>query len=181
MVEPASPSAKAASAAPEPERIPLPIVLSWGAPVVGASAGLFFVQFFFLNFATDVLLMAPAIVGVIFALGRLWDAVSDPMVGNLSDRTTLEIGRRKFWLFLSAPLLCVFGIMIWAPPAGLEGPWLIAWITVATLGFYTAYTVFEVPHMALGAELSFDGQQRNVIFGNALTLYKFERHRLIHR
>jgi GPH family glycoside/pentoside/hexuronide:cation symporter len=42
---------------------------------------------------------------------------------------------------------------------------LIAWITVAVLGFYTAYTVFEVPHMSLGAELSLDARERNRIFG----------------
>jgi GPH family glycoside/pentoside/hexuronide:cation symporter len=55
--------------------------------------------------------------------------------------------------------------MLWVPPSGLEGGWLIAWISVATLAFYTAYTVFEVPHMALGAELTFDRQKRNLVFG----------------
>lgn len=119
----------------------------------------------YLKYAVDELGASAAAVGTIFLVAKMWDAVSDPLVGTLSDRTTFRLGRRKTWLFLSAPLLCVFGIMVWSPPAGLEGPWLIAWIAVATLGFYTAYTVFEVPHMALGAELSFDGQQRNIIFG----------------
>lgn len=119
----------------------------------------------YLKYAVDELGASAAAVGTIFLVAKLWDAVSDPMVGNLSDRTTHRLGRRKSWLFLSAPLLCVFGIMVWVPPPGLEGPWLIAWITISTLGFYTAYTVFEVPHMALGAELSFDGHQRNLVFG----------------
>lgn len=146
-------------------RLPATTLLGYGVAAAPPQYMYVLVLIMYLKYAVDELGASAAAVGTIFLVAKLWDAVSDPMVGNLSDRTTLEIGRRKFWLFLSAPLLCVFGIMIWAPPAGLEGPWLIAWITVATLGFYTAYTVFEVPHMALGAELSFDGQQRNVIFG----------------
>ena len=76
-------------------RVPLGTVLSYGPPIVGISALLFFVQFFFLKFATDVFLMAPATVGLLFALGRVWDAVSDPIVGTWSDRTRTRLGRRR--------------------------------------------------------------------------------------
>ena len=55
--------------------------------------------------------------------------------------------------------------MLWAPPAALEGRVLEAWIFVAVLGFYTAYTAFEVPHVALGAELTLDRVDRNRVFG----------------
>lgn len=119
----------------------------------------------YLKYAVDDLGASAAAIGTVFLVAKLWDAVSDPLVGNLSDRTTHPLGRRRLWLFLSAPLLCVFGIMVWVPPGGLEGGWLIAWITVAVLGFYTAYTAFEVPHMALGAELTIHRQQRNLVFG----------------
>ena len=119
----------------------------------------------YLKYAVDDLGASAAAIGTVFLVAKLWDAVSDPIVGNLSDRTMHRLGRRKLWLFASAPLLCAFGIMAWVPPSGLEGAWLVAWVTVAVLGFYTAYTVFEVPHMALGAELTFDRQQRNLVFG----------------
>ena len=51
-------------------------VLAFGGPVFALSGTLFFVQFFFLKFATDVLLIAPAVVGTLFALGRAWDAIT---------------------------------------------------------------------------------------------------------
>ena len=81
------------SVEPASDRVPLGTLLSWGPPIYGASSALFFVQFFFLKFATDVLLIAPVVVGVIFAAGRLWDAVSDPLVGTLSDRTRSSLLR----------------------------------------------------------------------------------------
>ena len=98
-------------------------------------------------------------------MARVWDAISDPLVGNLSDRTTLTLGRRKSWLLGSALPLLLFGVMAWVPPPGLEGPLLTAWISVAIIGFYTAYTAFEVPHVALGAEISLDPLERNKIYG----------------
>ena len=51
-----------------------------------------------MKFSTDVLLIAPAVMGAIFSLSRIWDAISDPLVGYLSDRTTLKLGRRRTWI-----------------------------------------------------------------------------------
>jgi GPH family glycoside/pentoside/hexuronide:cation symporter len=119
----------------------------------------------YLKYAVDDLGASASAVGLIFLLAKLWDAISDPLVGNWSDRTRHRLGRRRLWLFASGPLLCIFGIMAWAPPAGLEGLALSLWIAVAVFGFYTAYTSFEVPHMALGAEITLDGQERNKVFG----------------
>ncbi|HPG27141.1 MAG TPA: MFS transporter, partial [Myxococcota bacterium] len=65
----------------------------------------------------------------------------------------------------SAPLLALFSLMAWVPPGSIEGAALIAWIAVAIFGFYTAYTMFEVPHMALGAELTLEASARNRVFG----------------
>ena len=68
-------------------------------------------------------------------------------------------------MYASAPLLGVFGYMLWAPPSGMEGLGLSCWIALSVIGFYTAYTCFEVPHMALGAEVTLDRQERNRVFG----------------
>lgn len=150
---------------PVRDRVPLETLLSWAPPIAGISSALFFVQFFFLKFATDVLLIAPAVVGVIFAAGRLWDAFSDPLVGTLSDRTQTSIGRRRPWMFAAVPLLLLFVWMIWVPPASLSGGQLTAWVTVALFGFYTAFTFYQVPHLSLGAELTTDHHDRTRIFG----------------
>jgi GPH family glycoside/pentoside/hexuronide:cation symporter len=132
--------------------------------VLGLSVPLFFVQVYFLNYATDVLLLAPAAVGGLFALGRLWDAVTDPAVGFLSDRTNTRLGRRRPWMMAGLPLLMCFFAMLWMPPESLQGGLLLGWVGVALFGFYTAYTIYSIPHASLGAELSKDHHDRTRIF-----------------
>ncbi len=151
--------------APDVSRVPLVVVLAYGPPVFALSGSLFFVQFYFLKFATDVLLLAPAVVGVIFALGRAWDAVSDPIVGAWSDRTRSRWGRRRPWMLVAIPLLVLSFSMLWMPPESLRGGVLIVWIAVALFGYYTAFTAYIIPHQSLGAELSTDHHDRSRVFG----------------
>lgn len=119
----------------------------------------------YMKYAVDELGVEPAVVGTIFLVAKIWDAVSDPLIGNLSDRTKLPSGRRKPWLLAAAPLVAVFSVMAWVPPESLDGIALSLWVGVAVVGFYTAYTIFDVPHMALGAEISLQTTERNKIFG----------------
>ena len=147
------------------ERLPLGTVLAYGGPIGALTGWLFFVQFFFLKFATDVLLIAPAVIGVIFALGRAWDAISDPIVGTWSDRTRTRLGRRRPWMLAALPLLAIFFAMTWMPPQSLTGAALVAWVAVSLFGFYTAYTAYGIPHQSLGAELTRDYHDRNRVFG----------------
>jgi GPH family glycoside/pentoside/hexuronide:cation symporter len=119
----------------------------------------------YLNFCTDVLLMAPGAIGLIFLISKLWDAVSDPLVGYWSDRSQATCGRRRLWMIASCIPLGAFNIMLWWVPSTLNGGSLALWTAVGLLGFYTAFTGFAVPHMALGAELSDDPRQRNRVFG----------------
>lgn len=146
-------------------RVPARVILAYGPPVMGASAVFFFVQFFFLKFATDVLGIAPALVGLLFALGRLWDAVTDPLVGSWSDRTRLRLGRRRPWMLAAVPAIALTFAMLYAPPRSLPEPWLLPWSAVALFAFYAAFTAWLVPHQALGAELTPDHHERSRVFG----------------
>jgi len=123
------------------------------------------VSLYLMKFATDVLLITPAVMGFIFGVSRFWDAVSDPLVGYLSDKTRTRVGRRRPWIFAS---IIPVGLSFWmlsAPPESLSGNLLVAWMSVAVIGLYSAQTIFVVPHMALGAELTDDYHERNKIFG----------------
>jgi Na+/melibiose symporter-like transporter len=151
--------------APSTTTIPFSRLLAYGGPMLGLSYLLFFVQFYFLNFATDVLLLAPGVVGVLFAIAKLWNAVADPLVGSWSDRTRSRLGRRRPYLFAALPLLALGFAPLWAPPAALEGRWLLVWVSAGLLVFYTAFTLYMLPHAALGAELSSDSHQRTRLFG----------------
>ena len=117
------------------------------------------------KYATDVLLIAPAAMGLVFMLGRLWDAASDPLVGYLSDRTRTRWGRRRPWLVASMPLFALCPVMVWSPPPSLDGTALLLWVGFGMLALDSAFTAFFVPHGALGAELSLDHHERTRVFG----------------
>ncbi len=119
-----------------------------------------------------MLLLAPLSVGLLFAAGRVWDAVSDPIVGTLSDRTRTRLGRRRPWMLAGIPLLMLSFVMIWSSPE-LETIGMYAWTTVALFSFYTAFTMYSVPRSALGAELTTDYHERNRIFGANSAAFTF--------
>ena len=76
---------------------------------------------YLMKFATDVLLVAPGAMGLLFLIGRGWDAVSDPVAGYLSDRSTARRGRRRSWMVASALPILVTTVMLWSPPSFVEG------------------------------------------------------------
>lgn len=152
--------------APDPrERLPLSKILAYGIPSFGFATGLFFVQFYFLKFATDVLLLAPAAVGILFAAGRIWDGIAAPLVGYLSDATHHRMGRRRPWLFAAVVPFGIALTALWNFPATLSQGALLVWTGCALFAFYTAQTAYEIPYRALGMELSSDFHERSRIFG----------------
>ncbi|MEE3330130.1 MAG: MFS transporter, partial [Myxococcota bacterium] len=143
------------------QRVP---VVAYGLPAFGVMGATVLFTAYIVKYSTDVLLVPAGVMGVLFAVGRLWDGVTDPLVGFLSDRTETRWGRRRPWMVASVLPLALFGWMAWAPPLTLEGGWLVAWMAVAVLGFSTATTLFFVPHNALGAELVEDYTRRTSVF-----------------
>ncbi len=146
-------------------KLPWSQVLAFGLPTAAMAFPFMLVQLYFLKFATDVLLLSPAIVALLVGGGRIWDAVSDPAAGYLSDRTRTRLGRRRPWMFVGVPLLSTSFAILWSAPPSLTQTELVIWSGVAMLFIYTAFTVYNVPHQSLGAELSLDHHDRSRIFG----------------
>lgn len=144
--------------------LPLRVLLAYAAMNVGVSflSTLFVVMY--LKFATDRLGVSMLSMGAIFLVAKVWNAVSDPIVGSWSDRTRSRFGRRRSWLLGSSLPLAWFTWMAWAPPAALSGAALVAWVAFSVFGFYSAMTSFQVPHAALGVELTHHPQSRNRVF-----------------
>lgn len=104
-------------------------------------------------------------VGLVSAIGLLWDALIDPLFGTLSDRSKHPLGKRHVYMMGSLLLL---GVSIWlyfAPPASLPVIGLFGWLFVTTFLVRVAVSAFDVPYMALGGEVSPDYQRRTAIFG----------------
>lgn len=104
--------------------------------------------------------MNPSLLGAVLALPRLWDAITDPVAGHLSDNLHSRWGRRRPLIFIGAILQAgAFGA-IWMAPAGWDDAAKAVFLAVALIVFYTCYTVFSVPLMALTYEMTPDYKER---------------------
>ena len=137
----------------------------YAAPPIGMGYMFCLVSLYLLKFSTDVLGISAAVMGFILGASRVWDAISDPLAGFLSDKTKTRWGRRRPWIFLSIVPISISFWMVFSPPTDLTASQLIIWMTIAIIGFYSAQTIFIVPHLSLGAELTDNHHERNKVFG----------------
>ena len=137
----------------------------YSLPAAAAGYMLSLLGLYVMKYSTDVLLIAPAIMGTIFGLSRIWDAVTDPLVGYLSDMTRLNFGRRRSWILVGAIPAGLAYYMLFASPTDLSETESAIWMGVAVFAFYTAMTSIMVPQLSWGAELSKDYFERNKIYG----------------
>ncbi len=113
----------------------------------------------------QVLGVSPALCGTAFLIASIVDAVSDPLVGALSDSVRTRWGRRHPFMFLSAFPLAVCFYLMYQPPDGLSEQALFLWFTATMIGVRLAKTFYAVPHSALGAELTDDYNERTSVWG----------------
>lgn len=119
---------------------------------------------YLLFFYTDVLGLPPAVAGTIYMAALIWDAVLDPMIGSVADRTRTRFGRyRPYLLFGGLPLAAMF-VAMFAGPAGAE--W--AAVSVAAIlhvAFRTLYAVISIPYASLFARVTSDARVRADLAG----------------
>ncbi len=108
----------------------------------------------------DCLGVDPRLVSWVLGGSRLWDAVTDPIMGSITDNTTSRWGRRRPWIALGALLSGITFAAIWLFPSGLSELAYFFWFLITSLIFFVAFTIFSVPYMALGMELSPDYNER---------------------
>jgi Na+/melibiose symporter-like transporter len=118
---------------------------------------------FLLFYYTQVLGLSGTLAGAAILIALVFDAVTDPLAGSISDSLHHRWGRRHPFMYASAVPLGLFFWLVFSPPEGLGHIGLFAWLTTFTILTRGAMTLYHVPHLALGAELSSDYNERNVI------------------
>ncbi len=109
------------------------------------------------------LLAGLTVIGLIGASGRLFDAFTDPVVANWSDRTRSRFGRRRIFLLGSALPLAFFSVAVFHPPFGDSFPGNTVWLAITVALFYLSLTLYVVPYNALIAELGQTAKERLTI------------------
>ncbi|OLP18112.1 MFS transporter [Leptolyngbya sp. 'hensonii'] len=144
---------------PERGRLPFTVKLAYGAGDLGAAITANVTAIYALVFFTNVAGLNPGLAGSVLLLGKIWDAVNDPIVGVLSDRTQSRWGRRYPWMIFGAiPFGLVF-VLQWIVPQFDQ--WGLFWyyVLIGVL-FNTFYTAVNLPYTALTPELTQDYDER---------------------
>jgi len=148
-----------------PNQLRWPTKLGYGAAEFGVVAVETLLQIYLLKFYNTVVGLPAAWTGLALALAIVWDAVSDPLMGGLSDRTRSRWGKRRPYIMPGALALAVGFVLLFNPPT-LDGHvFQFLFLLVTYVFVNTAMTVVSVPHLALGGEISFDRDERTEVFG----------------
>lgn len=147
------------------DKLPIRVKLGFGVCDLGGNLFFTAMGFWSLNYLTDTVGLAAGLAGLAVAIGKFWDAVTDPMMGFLSDRTRTRWGRRRPYLLIGAvPLLLSMWFFFTAPP--LHGAVaLTVWATFALMLLNTAYTVVNIPYSSLTPELTENYHERTSLNG----------------
>ena len=147
------------------EKLSFSTKLAYGAgdlgPAITANILVFYLMFFF----TNVVGLNVGLASVILLMGKVWDAINDPLVGVLSDRTKSKWGRRHPWMFWGAIPFGVFFFLQWIIPKFSDNPatnqWGLFWyyVIIAILS-QSFYTIVNLPYTALTPELTQDYNER---------------------
>lgn len=144
------------------QRLPFLVRLGFGAGDFAFNLFWTGASLFLLYYYTDVMGLTPVAAGLIYFLAMAWDAVSDPLMGAIADRTRSRWGRyRPYLLFAAIPLAASYPLAYWS--AGLSGAALFAWALFSHCLFRTIYTVASIPFTALQARVTADSTERGVL------------------
>jgi GPH family glycoside/pentoside/hexuronide:cation symporter len=124
------------------------------------SRGFDYVAFFYF---TQVLGLSGSLAGSAVAIALIFDAVSDPVAGHLSDHWKSRLGRRHPFMYAAALPLALTWFLLYMPPAGLGQTGLFCWFLGMAVLVRASMTLYHVPHMALGAELTDDYAERTSV------------------
>ncbi len=137
----------------------------WGVADMGVVVFVVVKQLLVLNFLTAFLGVPVGIAGMVTTAVLVFDMITDPLVGYLSDRTTTRWGRRAPWMFVGAVIMAAGMIGLFAVPQGAGQTVILLWVVgffgIATIGF----TMVAIPYGAQAGEMTQDPRERSVMTG----------------
>ena len=100
------------------------------------------------------------LVGLLLGLGRLWDAVIDPLIGHWSDKTSSRWGRRRPFMIFGTPIMVLSLLLLWTPPTSQSGIVNAVYFFLVTTVFYTSWSLVGIPYDSSLPEIATTAQER---------------------
>lgn len=158
-------TARAAQLADRPDRLSRKVKLGFGVGDLGGNLFFTIMGFYLLNYLTNSFGLAAAAAGTAVLVGKVWDAITDPAVGYLSDRTHTRWGRRRPYMAVGAVFLVIFMVLMFTNPGITSDPGKFAWAMIIYCLLNTAYTMVNIPYGSLTPELTGDFDERTTLNG----------------
>jgi GPH family glycoside/pentoside/hexuronide:cation symporter len=149
----------------ENQKLPVKVKLGFGIGDIGGNLYFTVVAFWLMNYFTDTVGLAAGIAGVAFGIGKVWDAITDPLMGFISDRTRSRWGRRRPYLLFGSFVWFIAMIILFTNPQLDNRSALFVWAVAAYCFLSTAFTVVNVPYSSLTPELTKDYHERSSLNG----------------
>ncbi|MDO7881324.1 MFS transporter [Salinibacterium soli] len=124
-------------------------------------------------YLTDTLGVAALLAGVLVTAAKVWDVIIDPVIGARSDRSLARHGSRRPYMIAGAVTLPVFFVLTFAVPAGLPPVVAGLWVLIAFVATATSFSLFQVPYIALPAELTDGYDQRTKLISARVVVLTF--------
>ena len=114
-------------------------------------------------FYTEIVGLAPAAAAAIMMAARVWDAVNDPMMGAIAERTRSRLGRFRPYILFGSPLLAIFSVLCFTHPFSGSSAAGVIYAAAIYIAAGMLYTLVNIPYGALAAVMTEDAEQRNQI------------------
>jgi GPH family glycoside/pentoside/hexuronide:cation symporter len=150
---------------PSDSTLPTSFKLAFGAPSFAGAAMAIPIAVLMPRFYSDVVLAPLGAIAIAIALARAFDALTDPLMGWLSDHTHTRFGRRKPYIAFGTPFAALCFVALFSPPGDLGAIGASLWFAASFTLFFLFFTIVEIPYAALGAELTPSYGERSTLFG----------------
>jgi GPH family glycoside/pentoside/hexuronide:cation symporter len=151
------------AAAPHSGHVPFLKKLAYGSPAFALAVVGIPIYVYLPKFYTDTVGIEITALGTILASVRIFDALTDPLMGYLSDRTATRFGRRRPFIAVGAVFVALFIFLLFNPPEATP-LFETVWFGVCIYALFLFWTVVTVPYESLGPEITFDYNERNSLF-----------------
>ena len=151
-------------AAEDRPRIPMLQKLAYAGPAFSLAVVGIPVYVYIPKFYTDVIGINITILGYLLFSVRIFDAITDPAIGYISDRTHTRFGRRRPYIAIGSVMVAATMFLLFNPPAG-SATFSTVWFGIFVYSLFLFWTAVVVPFESLGPEITFDYNERTSLFG----------------